>query len=409
MKKTLLAIVALAYMAAFAVETAHAQLQLNAVIQNSATELSAAFERGYGVAVLAMHSDSAQMSDHIINEMIVAFMTMQHARGITVVNRLQLNAFAAQHGFDTASLIDDATAQSLGTLMNVRYVVTGAFEPHASVFRLSVRVMDVQTASTRSTHTDVQVDGLVASLMGIADRPIQVAETRTPREPRRPQEPWEPRGGSLGFGPVFNAASGSTDRAEVSHRSFGGWFFTGARFFEFSLGVLGGSVNALGDGWRSGGWDWSPPVEPPPDDNGDWWDDDFSPYGNVIWQSDSGRESVGMEGYPIFTLNMGFNWRIPFDVHDRITVFPILGLGLEVVIATGLIEPWGFFDSLAFTSMRLNFGGGADFELTERMFIRVQLMGYYGLFFGGLLFPQDSHNFPNMFGLTPRIGIGFRR
>ena len=107
----------------------------------------------------------------------------------------------------------------------------------------------------------------------------------------------------------------------------------------------------------------------------------------------------------ISTLNLGFNWRIPFDVHDRITVFPILGFGLDFMIVNELIE-WPF-EAMVFTNMRFNFGGGADFDLTDRVFIRVQLKGYYGLFFARLFFPQDSH-YPHMFGFTPRIGIGFR-
>ena len=399
MKKTLLAIVALSCMAAFAADAAHAQLRLDVAIQNSAAELSAAFERGYGVAVLAMRSDSAQMSDHIITEMIVAFMGMQHARGITVVNRMQLNAFAAQHGFDTAGAIDDAAAQSLGALMDVRYVVTGAFEPHVGVFRLDVRVMDVRTASTRSAHIDVQVDGLVASLMSVAYRPTQVVETRATREPRRPREPWEPRGRSLGFGPVFNAASGSTDLAEVSHRSFGGWFFTSGRFFEFSLGVLSGSVYGRGYGWyrmeHHPGWSW-----------GGTWDDDgnFRPWAPA-WRADPER-------VPIFTLNPGFNWRIPFDVHERVTVFPILGLGLDVVIVPELVA-YDALDSLRLSSMQFNLGGGADFNITERMFIRAQVIGHYDWFFARLpVFQDHYHEYrygsPNMFGITPRIGIGFR-
>ena len=206
MKKVLLAVCALTFMSAFGAGTAHAQIQLNAAIQNSAGELSAAFERNFGVAVLAVYSDSARMSDHIVTEMIVAFMMMQHAHGISVVNRMQLNTFAAQLGFGTADLIDDETAQSIGSRMNVRFVVTGTFEQLAGFFRLSVQVMDVETLAVHGTHVDVQADGMVASLMEIVHvPPVQVAGThlptqehqdplmhQEPREPRRPREPREP-------------------------------------------------------------------------------------------------------------------------------------------------------------------------------------------------------------------------
>jgi len=180
MKKILLVICALAV----GISAVHAQQQLNVAIQGSVGELSGAFENGSMVTVLAMYSDSALMSDHLISEMLVALMSMQHARGITVVNRVQLNTFAAQLNFDTAGLIDDALAGSIGSQMYVRYVITGAFEPSGDFFRLRLQVIDIQTSALRSTQTYVQNDGLVASLMGIEYSPAQIARTRTRREAR---------------------------------------------------------------------------------------------------------------------------------------------------------------------------------------------------------------------------------
>jgi TolB-like protein len=167
-------------MVAFAAQAAHAQVRLDTAVQDAAGELSAVFERGYGVAVLAMRSDSTQMSDHLVTEMIIAFMRMQHARGITVVNRMQLNTFAAQLDFSTTDMIDEVTAQSLGTHMNVRYVVTGSFESNMDLyFRFAVQVMDLETAAILGTYADVQIDGLVASMMGIGYSPAPVPRRDT--------------------------------------------------------------------------------------------------------------------------------------------------------------------------------------------------------------------------------------
>jgi len=106
-----------------------------------------------------------------------------------VVNRMQLNTFAAQLNFGITDLIDDTTAWSIGSHMNIRFVVTGAFEQHAGSFRLRVQVMDVETSAVRSTHVDVQADALVASLMEIVHiPPVQVAEIPPPQEPLVHQE-----------------------------------------------------------------------------------------------------------------------------------------------------------------------------------------------------------------------------
>jgi len=201
MKKNLPAFFALTFAVVFGAGTAHAQIQINAAIQNTAGQLAEVFERNHGVAVLAMHSDSARMSDHMVNEMIVAFIMMQHARGITVVNRVQLNAFAAQLNFGTADLIDGETARSLATYMNVRYVITGRLEPYADIFWLGVQVLDVETMEARSAYSYIMVDSLVASMMGVEYVPVPVVET--PPEPPPPmfQDPtrfWSV-GASFGF------------------------------------------------------------------------------------------------------------------------------------------------------------------------------------------------------------------
>jgi len=186
MKKGLLAFFALA--SVFGAGTANAQLQLNATIQNTAGEFAATFERNEGVAVLSMHGESARMSDHIITEMIVAFIGMQHVRGITVVNRMQLNTFAAQLNFNTTDPIDDETARYLGILMNVRYLVTGTFERRAGFVRLNLQVTDVETPAIHARYAYVPIDGLVVSLMGAeyVPTPLTRQERRELREPPPP-------------------------------------------------------------------------------------------------------------------------------------------------------------------------------------------------------------------------------
>jgi len=368
MKKMLLVTGMLSCMMAIGAGTVHAQatVSLDNAIQSAAQGISGNIGSGTRVAVLAMQSGSERMSNFLIDEMIARLVG---AGGFTVVNRAQLELLAGELHFNMSGWVDDATAQSIGRFMGVESIITGAFEPLGNFYRFRVQVIEVETAAIRGVYiADVQHDALVAALLGDATV-VPVQQAAQPRAPRAPRAPREPREGdsSWGFGLVFNNGSGSRGEADVSHSSIGGWLFTNTRLFEFSLGVLGGTVNANG-----GQWD-------------EWW-----------WEGSS----------PIFALHLGFNWRIPFAVNDRFSLFPALGFGLDLTSSSVMRDEWGFVDSLGFGGLRLNFGGGADFDLTEHLFIRLQLMGHYGLPFG---FIVGWSSYPNMFGLTPKLGLGFRR
>ena len=350
-------------MMAIGVGTVYAQVMANLddAIQSAAQGISGSIGSGTRVAVLAMQSGSERMSNFLIDEMIAKLVGMG---GFTVVNRAQLELLSGELHFNMSGWVDDATAQSIGRFMGVESIITGAFEPLGNFYRFRVQVIEVETAAIRGVYiSDVQHDALVAALLGDATVvPVQqVAQPRAPREPREGDSSW-------GFGLVFNNGSGSRGEVDLSHSSFGGWFFTNTRFFEFSLGVLGGTVNASGGQWDESWWEGSSPI---------------------------------------FALHLGFNWGIPFAVNDRFSLFPVLGFGLDLTSSSVMNEMWGFVDSLGAGGLRFNFGGGADFDLTEHLFVRLQLMGHYGLPFGVIF--DGNRNYPNMFGLTPRIGLGFRR
>jgi len=169
MRKILFVVGILAYMVAFGMETAHAQLvQLDDAIRNAAAELSAGITSGSRVAVLSIEAGSVSMSDYLIDEMIVAFI---RTGGFTVVDRAQLDLVAQELHFQMSGEVDDATAQSIGRFMGVQSIVTGAFEPIGDFYRFIVRLIEVETAAIRRIYTaNVQHDVVIASLLGAVGR-----------------------------------------------------------------------------------------------------------------------------------------------------------------------------------------------------------------------------------------------
>jgi len=180
MKKFLLMSGILACMLTIGTKTAYAQtVGLGDAIGNSATEFSAGMEAGTRIAIMSMRSGSAMMSNHIIDEMTMAFL---HTQRFLVVNRAQLELIAAEQHLALDGLIDDATMQSIGRLAGAQFIAFGAFEPFGEVYRLRVQIIEVETAIIWGIFTaNVRNDAVVSSLLGAAGRE---PPRRDPDQPR---------------------------------------------------------------------------------------------------------------------------------------------------------------------------------------------------------------------------------
>jgi len=168
MKKTIFLTVVLTFVLTIGVGTAHTQqVGIDAAIRRVATELSTSIESGASVAVLSMQADSPRMSDYLIRETINALMELQGGRGFTTINRARFDQLMGGLHLNMTGSISDATIRTAGSLLGVRYIVTGTFGPLAGFFRFRAQVIDVETAAIRNiTHADIQNDSLVAYLMG---------------------------------------------------------------------------------------------------------------------------------------------------------------------------------------------------------------------------------------------------
>jgi len=227
----------------------HAQtpaVGLDEAIRNAAAGLSAGMGRDTRVAVVSMEAGSAVMSNHLIDELIVALVNTGE---FLVLNRAQLGLVAAELDMHIDGWVDEATAQSIGRFAGVQFILTGAFEPLGEVYRFRVQAIEVETAIIRRVFTaNVQNDGVVVSLLGGAGREIAALPRagRAPRERRPPREPRPPRG--LSPGPNWVSGEISFLGAGVRYeRDINDFFSVGGVFFwnllpvdngQYSLGLL---------------------------------------------------------------------------------------------------------------------------------------------------------------------------
>ena len=175
--KLLAAALALAMGTALATGAASAQtagIALEAATGGAVAELSSRLESGARIAAVSVGAEYARMSDYLIDEMILAFLSA----GLSPANRAQLNLASRDLGFQTSQEISDSEAQAIGRHLGVQAVVTGAFEPLGFLYRFRARVIDVETAAFLGAYTAyVENDVLIAYLLGPFGRwPGQDAE-----------------------------------------------------------------------------------------------------------------------------------------------------------------------------------------------------------------------------------------
>jgi len=161
---------ALTYMLAFGAKTAHAQFEqihavsLSAAILSTTRTLSERFERGTSIAVLSMGANSLNMSDYLIDMMIIAF---EGTGEFTVMNRAPLDLLAQGTSFPTDREVEAVKARSIGRLLDVDVVVTGAFEPVWNYHRFRVQIIQVHTANVLDMDpVYVHNDNIIRLMLG---------------------------------------------------------------------------------------------------------------------------------------------------------------------------------------------------------------------------------------------------
>lgn len=75
------------------------------------------------------------------------------AKGFDVIDRTHLKAILQEHRLATTGLIDPATARKLGQIAGVETLVTGTTTPFQDYVRLSVKVLDTETAKILAAST----------------------------------------------------------------------------------------------------------------------------------------------------------------------------------------------------------------------------------------------------------------
>ena len=103
------------------------------------------------------------------------------SKGFDVVDRTHLKSLLAEHKLSSTGLIDPKTARELGKIAGVDALVTGTITPFGDSIRLSIKVLDTETAKVIGASTaNIAKTKAIEELL---TRGIEVAPSTSPQAP----------------------------------------------------------------------------------------------------------------------------------------------------------------------------------------------------------------------------------
>jgi len=186
-------------------------------------------------------------------------------------------------------------------------------------------------------------------------------------------------GGGLMFdGGRIGGVSGYGQSYDIDAFGFGAWVFADARFAELAIGFIGGPASMEGG---------------------------------------AGFYPISERG-SFFAMDLSLLGKFPFAIGaGNISLFPLLGIGYTVMLTVGGDFDLGDSSATDLSTFRIQFGGGADFDISESIFIRTSLLGAWrfpsrftrdvasdlNTYFGSTGVSANGG-----FGVAVKVGVGFR-
>ena len=124
--------------------TATFAVDIETALQQVADQFSASLKKGTTIAIVGISSDSAEMSNFMLDDLTMRFV---QARTLTVANRANLDAIKTEMNFQLSGEVSDETIQQLGAMVGANIVIHGSLKPLGSNFNLVVQALDVTSAT----------------------------------------------------------------------------------------------------------------------------------------------------------------------------------------------------------------------------------------------------------------------
>jgi TolB-like protein len=144
--------------------TATVSDELDTAIRDASNYLNNNIPAGSMIVILNVQSDSATLSDYIIDELIA---NAVNDKIFKVVDRQQLDLIRKEQDFQLSGEVDDNLALSIGKFVGAQTIVSGRVSLIGSRYRMTIRALEVQTALVQGQYNrNIAAGATITSLMG---------------------------------------------------------------------------------------------------------------------------------------------------------------------------------------------------------------------------------------------------
>ena len=123
--------------------------ELDIAIRDASDYLNDNIPRGSKIVILNIESNSSDLSDYIIDELIA---NAVNDRVFTVVDRQQLDAIRSEQNFQLSGEVADNEALAIGRFFGAQTIVSGAVNRLGAGYRIRIRALEVQTAQVQGQY-----------------------------------------------------------------------------------------------------------------------------------------------------------------------------------------------------------------------------------------------------------------
>jgi len=137
---------------------------LDDAIMDSVNFFSSKLRKGSTVAVTNFEAETKELSDFIIQELMVALANMG---SLKVVERSRMEMLEKELNFNMSGSVSDKTAQGIGHMIGAQILFSGSISPYRDMYRMRVQAIVVETAEIIGTRTvNIKYDPTLTGLLG---------------------------------------------------------------------------------------------------------------------------------------------------------------------------------------------------------------------------------------------------
>jgi len=137
--------------------------ELNTAIRGASDYLNGKIPKGSKIVVLNVQSNSPELSDYIIDELIA---NAVNDRFFTVVSRKQLDAIREEQKLQMSGEVDDKDALAIGRLFGAQTIISGVVSTIGNLYSLRFSALEVQTAKVQGQYNrNITSSQIISSLV----------------------------------------------------------------------------------------------------------------------------------------------------------------------------------------------------------------------------------------------------